>query len=406
MPHLPARFASAPVINCNIPDFTCSIDFPPGGSTTASQPPQTTISQSGIPNPSSGTSLIFSPALTPTTSPTSPSETVSASNPDGASSPADSLLPADPSSSTAVVSSQAAAATQSSEITRGGIGSVWSTPMFDQTTAEASTTVVSMLSTITVSDGAESTTLTSTSSTSTSIATTTGEEENSKRTGGPSPNTAEIVAICIACLLFLILCVSVCLLRRRRRSTTLFPLEDIESTGPYNIGDGDGIALVDYKNHSHLDHPSPLGPTASETNPRSNDLQGRDDAEKPDEQSHDENVSTSQSTRSSSTLSYINSLCPEMAPLFPDPPITLPTPLPPAVPAPRVPRPQFRPLPMPFPLASLDRASVWSVMDANSTRETVHSPDLAYGDVFAFYHASSRNGSEVDIERPPEYSRY
>ncbi|KAI0672017.1 hypothetical protein C8Q78DRAFT_1077601 [Trametes maxima] len=345
--------------------------------------------------------MTFLPALTPTTS---PSETTSVSNADDATpSTTNSSSPVDTPSFTEVVATQAVAATQSSEITQGDVSSVWSTPFFGQTTTETSTTVIPMLSTITVSDGDDSsTTLTSNSSTPTSAAATAGEKDNSKRTGGAT--TAEIVAICIACLLFLMLCAVFCILRQRRRAASLDPFEDSEVAASSNIGNGDDVALGDYKNYSPFESSVRLNHTVSETNSTPNHLRNDDDDVRTDEQGNDGSHSTSQSMRSTSTLSYINSLCPEMAPLSTESPVTLPAPTLPTISMP-VPRTQFRPLPMPFPLASLDRASVWSVMDANSTGETANSPDLAYGDVFALYH-SSRNGSEVDIERPPEYSRY
>lgn len=121
------------------------------------------------------------------------------------------------------------------------------------------------------------------------------------------------------------------------------------------------------------------------------------------------------SSRPSSTFSYINSLCPETAALFPEPPATHPAPYsrpqtpqsPTTVRSFASARTQpgtvgFRPLPMPIQLSPLmaahfahpeERASVWSVMEVEDARGTIY-------DAYAF------NGGEVlEIGSPPEYSR-
>ncbi|KAH9848573.1 hypothetical protein C2E23DRAFT_889020 [Lenzites betulinus] len=276
-----------------------------------------------------------------------------------------------------------------------------------KTDIETSTSVIPVTSVINVS-GTESATTVWMTPLSSALGSS-QSPSNAITPGGVS--SGEMIAIAVASVSLLsLLILGSYLWRRRKRARK----SDDEFDPPYN-GEYQFSPIEDPFKYRTLPSPISTGMSKRTASPlpiHAMHAMHRDaDAAKPDESHPDD--PTHGSSRPSSTLSYINSLCPETsAAHFPEPPAAhLPssrpqTPQTPTTPrsyADVVPRPLgFRPLPLPVPISPLaaahfghpdERASVWSVMEVGDARGTVYETLVWHGD------------EVLQIGSPPEYSR-
>ncbi|KAI0363781.1 hypothetical protein BV20DRAFT_1126047 [Pilatotrama ljubarskyi] len=265
------------------------------------------------------------------------------------------------------------------------VNAVDSTPIFDQTTTETATAVVPVTSYISITGSTQATTVW--------LSGTTAVPNPS---AAPSDSTAPVekIVIVVACVCPVTLVLLICWMWKKRRRTKR---DAVINDAPHVLSHQEPQRTFTVDNG---ELPSPIGsPFPSMGANAIGDTQG----EKPRE--FDEHA-TPPLRRSSSTLSYINSLAPEptslntMPPSQPQPALS-PCSMPPTSLAPYQ-RVGFRPLPMPAQLPPSgrtpfsgpeDRGSVWSVMEVSDARSTFHD---AYGGI----------GGEVDMDLPPIYSRY
>ncbi|EIW52018.1 uncharacterized protein TRAVEDRAFT_53999 [Trametes versicolor FP-101664 SS1] len=296
------------------------------------------------------------------------------------------------------------------------IASTQTTFSHDPTTVETSTSVVPVTSVISISGTAATTTVWLSP-----LASAKSAQDESAASQGGGASTGTIVAVAIACAVALILSVVGYRLwhkkRRARRNdekpmpySTEYPFSPIED--PFKLRSPTS--------------PISLGCTKRPTTPLPAHITTR---EQDQFSLHPDAPEPAISSRPSSTFSYINSLCPETAALFPEPPATHPAPYsrPQTPQSPTTARSYmsartqpgtvgFRPLPMPVQLSPLmaahfaahpedrstwaahfanpeERASVWSVMEVEDARGTIY-------DAYAF-----SGGEVLEIGSPPEYSR-
>ncbi|KAI0634408.1 hypothetical protein C8Q77DRAFT_751867 [Trametes polyzona] len=299
----------------------------------------------------------------------------------------------------------------------------------------------------------------------TSAATTDGQAQHPSPDGG-SASTAEIIASVLACGCVIVLgVIGYSLWTKRKRAkqrewaeeglqlqmkdplSPLSPLEDpfkprspdtptsTESSSGFSSTHKCGV--LPYSS-GYIPSPSPLRTTnaapisfSNTSAPRPTGAQGPEaDIDDADDGASARAQNGADSSRPSSTLSYIDALCgPETiaAAMFPDPPPSVPLPPPTHLrlrPRPGTPQSVvsvrslhgqplspggYRPLPMPLPMSVLgplsplaaahlarpeERASVWSVMEVEDARGTVYE---AY---------ATWEGDVLDIGSPPEYSRH
>ncbi|KAI0349892.1 hypothetical protein OH77DRAFT_1155446 [Trametes cingulata] len=265
-----------------------------------------------------------------------------------------------------------------------------STELLDPTTTETATSVIPVTSIISLSGTPQTTTVWLPSSASAS------QDPSGAQSG--TTGVVEKIAVSVACVCALALSVLGCWLWKKRRSAKRGAVADAPTREQMHYTPP--IVNGDMLNNQSVTSLASGGFTTSEAREK------RPMAE--------EFAAPRASPRSSSTLSYINALCPEAVSLIPDtPPSAAPAPAP-ASPQSHTPRSQpimslrqsdapsqhvrFRPLPVPVPRSSLscapeERGSVWSVMEVADARDTVHD---AYGGI----------GGEGDMDLPPMYSRY
>ncbi|OJT05177.1 hypothetical protein TRAPUB_4002 [Trametes pubescens] len=270
----------------------------------------------------------------------------------------------------------------------------------DQTTVETSTSVVPVTSVISIS-GTEATTTVWMSP----LATPKSAQSESATSQRGGASTGVMIAIAIACAVALILSVAgFRIWRKKRRArrddekpvpySNEYPFSPIED--PFKLRSPTRPISLGCTKRSGTPVPVPAHAIARE--------QDRFDT-------HPDAPDPAISSRPSSTFSYINSLCPETAALFPEPPASFSRPQTPQSPTTirsfvgartQPGTVGFRPLPMPIQLSPLmaahfahpeERASVWSVMEVEDARGTIY-------DAYAF-----SGGEVLEIGSPPQYTR-
>ncbi|KAI0819348.1 hypothetical protein BC628DRAFT_1333204 [Trametes gibbosa] len=279
-----------------------------------------------------------------------------------------------------------------------------------QTTIETSTSVIPVTSIINLSGTAATTTVWMSPLPSAS-------DISQSQPSGVSQgrvSTGEMIAIAVACVSLLsLLILGFCFWKRRKRARNADGENPSSSDGDYQPSPVEDP----FKYHS-LQSTISIGMSKRTASPlpihAMHTMHRSTEAAQPEEYHPDDPLHGS--SRPSSTLSYINSLCPETTTAhFPEPPdpthahqgVSRPQ-TPQASPTPKsytgaIPRPAaFRPLPMPAPLSPFaaahfaqpeERASVWSVMEVEDARGTL-------------YETLVWNGEDVlEIGSPPEYSR-